>query len=75
MSRLRLEKDIVTEEKAQRNGKFMALKGEEQGHEEQSAGGIQKTERQGSRLSPYSLTGIQPCQHLDLSPGRPLFGF
>lgn len=45
MSRLRLEKDIVTEEKAQRNGKFMALKGEEQGHEEQSAGGIQKTEK------------------------------
>ena len=30
---------------------------------------------QGSRLSPYSLTGIQPCQHLDFSPGRPLFGF
>ena len=75
MSRLWLKKDIMAEEKAQRNGKCMALKAEEQGHEEKSTGGIQKTERQGSSLSPYSLTGIQPCQHLDLSPGRPLFGF
>lgn len=45
MSRLWLEKDVVTEEKAQRNGKFMALKAEEQGHEEKSAGGIQKIEK------------------------------
>lgn len=35
----------MTEEKAQRNGKFMALKAEEQGHEEKSAGGIQKIEK------------------------------
>ena len=34
----------MTEGKAKRNGQFMALKGEEQGHEEKSAGGIQKTE-------------------------------
>lgn len=44
MSRLWLEKDIMAEEKAQRNGKCMALKAEEQGHEEKSAGGIQKTD-------------------------------
>ena len=42
VSRLWLEKDVVTEEKAQRNGEFMALKAEEQGHEEKGAGGIQK---------------------------------
>lgn len=35
----------MTEGKAKRNGQFMALKGEEQGHEEKSAGGIQKTEK------------------------------
>ena len=54
MSRLRLEKDIVTEGKAKRNGQFMALKGEEQGHEEKSAGGLK------TRPDSPGESGMQP---------------